>query len=550
MKTALALGGGVILLVLALGGLSPVPLNDDFSYARSALALAETGKIAYNGWGSPLLLAQALLAAPWLKLFGFSYTLLHVLGLLAAGATTSLLYLLARRCGLERGMALAATLQLALCPIFLGAAPTFLTDLFSLVLLLGFLLCLGHAPERRSAWGGAFVLGLAACANRQLMTVAVVAPLALLGLLHPTQRRLAWGGAALLGGLGCLLAFWGSRQPYLVTGDPEGFLWADSHPLLSALMVHRFFRMLGLFLLPWTLPSLWGKPLRWPVLGGLLVLCFLPFFIPTEDPNLSAWSPRFELGMYGQYLTSEGIRVGDVDAFTPRPTLLPPPLPALLFVLGALGLAVSGALILMEWKSKPTLKDRPKRLAWLALASALSQLVVMLPWLAQRLTFDRYLLPVLPGLILFHACSLSPQRPRFLRTLPLIAACLSGLVGIAFARDYFLAAQARATLWQALRQRGVAPEAIDGGVELNGDTQLILEGQVNDKRVAGYRRDARGENVAFVADRFPAIHARYRLSYSPTLDESGWQALAELQHTYRTPLPPFTRTVFVHQRSE
>ncbi|HVK06058.1 MAG TPA: hypothetical protein VM490_21490, partial [Armatimonadaceae bacterium] len=56
-----ALAGVAFLIVLLL--LRPfagVPMNDDFSYARNAAKLAETGRMGYNNWGQPLLIPQAL----------------------------------------------------------------------------------------------------------------------------------------------------------------------------------------------------------------------------------------------------------------------------------------------------------------------------------------------------------------------------------------------------------------------------------------------------------------------------------------------------------
>src|SRR5215813_7810762 len=48
-------------------------LNDDWSYTKTALDLAETGGLVYNGWASAMVGAQAFWGALFIKLFGFSF---------------------------------------------------------------------------------------------------------------------------------------------------------------------------------------------------------------------------------------------------------------------------------------------------------------------------------------------------------------------------------------------------------------------------------------------------------------------------------------------
>ena len=51
-----------------------IGIIDDWSYIKTAQVLAQTGHIAYNGWGSPMLGWQIYFGALFIKLFGFSFT--------------------------------------------------------------------------------------------------------------------------------------------------------------------------------------------------------------------------------------------------------------------------------------------------------------------------------------------------------------------------------------------------------------------------------------------------------------------------------------------
>ena len=75
-------GAFLCALFPAAGVLATLPfvemgINDDFSYTQIALHLANTGKLAYNGWNTPIVGFQAYWAAIFIKLFGFSFTLVR-----------------------------------------------------------------------------------------------------------------------------------------------------------------------------------------------------------------------------------------------------------------------------------------------------------------------------------------------------------------------------------------------------------------------------------------------------------------------------------------
>ena len=91
-----------MLVLLSFHSFSNMPRNDDFSYARTADAMARTGHIAYNGWGSPLMLPQAYLGALLIRLFGFSYDVLDTVGVLSTVGIAGTMFALGRQCRLSR----------------------------------------------------------------------------------------------------------------------------------------------------------------------------------------------------------------------------------------------------------------------------------------------------------------------------------------------------------------------------------------------------------------------------------------------------------------
>src|SRR5215813_9459982 len=104
------------------------PTNDDFAYALTVKALVRDGRFQLTDWQSSTLVAQVLWAAPFCLIGGFSFTTLRistlVLGLLGTFAT----YALLRHFRLGRRFSLFSSLVVALSPMYLAQANTFMTD--------------------------------------------------------------------------------------------------------------------------------------------------------------------------------------------------------------------------------------------------------------------------------------------------------------------------------------------------------------------------------------------------------------------------------------
>src|SRR5580704_4783618 len=102
--------------------------NDDWSYARVAMKLAETGRLQYNGWGSPILLFQSFWAAPWILAFGFSMQVLQLAMIPVSLGFVALVYATGRAMGLSRELSAFASIATGTSPLFLPLAASFMTD--------------------------------------------------------------------------------------------------------------------------------------------------------------------------------------------------------------------------------------------------------------------------------------------------------------------------------------------------------------------------------------------------------------------------------------
>jgi hypothetical protein len=201
-----------------------------------------------------------------------------------------------------------------------------------------------------------------------------------------------------------------------------------------------------------------------------------------------------------------------------------------------------------------------------ALGSA-AQALLSLPWYMGGTAFDRYHLLLLPGLLALHGrqatLALAGGSPVPLARARLASAAagalLIALVSAAVAQEYFAYTRARTVLYDRLRAQGVPATAIDAGLEMSGDAQVIEEGHLNEARVRipeGAHDPERRGNVTYRPDLFPVIDAAYLLSTDPPApDLSRAQTRDPLfaepepvdSLVYRSWLPPAERTMYVYR---
>jgi hypothetical protein len=471
------------------------PLNDDWAFARGAVAFARGEGVHYLRWASMPQLGQWLWAWPFLELLGESHTTLRfttvVLSLLGVAAFFDLL----RQAGLAPGRAAFVAACLAFNPLYFELSGTFLTDVptlaFSLIALAlygrAFALAAANALGAFDLLAAAVVVAVLGAITRQnAITVPIAAGLLLL-LRYPRLRlRPAWLLAVAVPGAAALAAhFWLKTRPDYYAVLPK------DRPDLGRLVLVAFTgtHYLGLTALPvlffeadW---RFWKRP---AVLAGLAVGLLAmgagaAFYGLHESEQMkpvrewwkdhasggylelfkedSSFEKRFPylgnmLTPYGQFGSKETV-LGD------RPLILGPAVRVAVSVVGC----VAGAALLVS------LVARLRAGAWkepLTLFTALHLPFLFLPYVI----FDRYYLVLMPGALYLAtnpAAATEPAEARRglpRRALGLAALGLYAVVSVALLHDWLSWNAARWELGRRAVERGIEATDIEGGFEWNG----------------------------------------------------------------------------------
>ena len=305
-------------------------INDDFSYTQIALRLAQTGKLAYNGWNTPMIGLQAYWAALFIKLFGFSFALVRFSTLPFAAGCSVLLYLLALRAGLSRTLAVFLAFVLAFSPLAIPLEASFMTDIPGQFFTLLCVLCIleatdtGATAAKIAAW--AALLAVAGLAGGTMRQTNFLIPVFFLP--YIAWRSSGWpiriwcGVCALASVLGTVeLMHWFSHQlyvpvlPLLPLANRAGYLRIADN-LLGLLME------LAVLLVPVTILYLFIRVrlnrIVWLLLsaGSVLVAAAVILAMPYFHDIV------FRL-MGGNILTDTGILGTGVEVIGDKPRILP-----------------------------------------------------------------------------------------------------------------------------------------------------------------------------------------------------------------------------------
>ncbi|MBY0551752.1 MAG: glycosyltransferase family 39 protein [Candidatus Obscuribacterales bacterium] len=112
------------------------PLNDDFSYAKAAFALASQGKFMVTDWTCMTLVTQVVIGAAVAKVFGLSFFALRLITTAASVSGIIAFYSVFSILGRSSKVALMAAACLAFNPIYYSLSATFMTDVLGLSLSL------------------------------------------------------------------------------------------------------------------------------------------------------------------------------------------------------------------------------------------------------------------------------------------------------------------------------------------------------------------------------------------------------------------------------
>ncbi len=535
----------IILFTLCMAASHPkveMGLNDDWSYDFSARVLASTGHIVYNGWATAMLGWQLYWGALFIRVFGFSFFILRVSTFVLSLLALIVLQRILARLGISRWNSALATLTMAFSPIFFLMSFSFMSDipgLFSLLICL--YLCI-RALQAETDRAVILWLAVAALSNVVLGTVRQTSWLGVL-LLVPCaawclrSRRRVLPVTAIFWALSCLLIalcmHWFRKQPYVL----EEKLFT---PLLKTVLLPtlvdavRSSLSICLFVLPVLLAFLFRFPFRlrrargMGLVAGCLLLGSTLFLALRHRPVY--WLAPFTANS----LTEKGFN--DLPAaLGDRATIFPSAARAGLTFLVVAALC---ALLICLWnaRSLSTLAqqepasyefpDSHRTLSWQTLAVFLGPFTLVYVFLlvTRTVLWDRYLLPLLPLLLLVVVRLYQQKISLRLPALTLVVLALFAYFDVAALHDYFAQSRARLQVANNLLALGIPRTQIDAGFEYSAWTQLELTGYVNDKRLhnpaGAYKRWTRPDHlphqcVLFFSDHTPSIVARYAVAYQP-----------------------------------
>ncbi len=519
--------------------------DDDWSYARVAMKLAQTGKMHYNGWGSPILLFQSFWAVPWIKAFGFSYPVLQSAMIPVSMGFVLLVYATGRAIGLPPELSAFASIATGTSPLFLPLAASFMTDspgcLFIMLSIYAAIRSV-QAEESRDAARWLWVLALAGLmggANRQIVWVA---PIVLIPYLFWARRADAgFRAQAIAAYAGLAIAIFAIihflSQPYAPL--------QLSHEQFVSLLRNESARA----------ASLVASLLLVSVLASLPAFCCLAPLVKRVHPawllvcavalTAGTFAIIIATGLVAPYgnciLSWAGIVTEGQEWFRTKPASLAP---WMRIVLSALvNLCIFGSI---SWIVRNRRRLSP--VVSIFTLFSLGYMAFTLPGSLLGFAFDRYMAAIIPLVMLV----VLQQFARYRRPVPAVAwCCLLAFCwyGIATTHDYFAALRARVAAAHALeRTAGVGRDRVSAGFEYDGWTELERSEYVSVVQYQDLFADDHAKGFWFwFWNHTPNLRPDYVV-----LNQAFREPVqgGELKVSFRAWMPPFRRFAVVWRRTD
>lgn len=479
--------------VLLTNPVANMPFSDEFSYDKTALEFARTGHILYNGWATAMLGWMIPWGALFIKVFGFSFTVMRLSMLPIDAATVYLFHQILRRFGINSRNAIFGTLAFALSPIFMPSAVSFMTDIPGMFAIF---VCLYMCQK-----------AVAAATDRT--AILWLASATVFNVAAGTVRQIAWLGALVM----VPSTIWLLRRRRDMKGTGV-VLWIFS--FVSVLLFLHWFNSQ-----PYSVPEhiIWA-PLRWkmlPHLAAQLVkttLCLLLVLFPVT----AAWLPSLRQLHRSSWLRIAGgtalfiwleilaFAAGRIDTWLmpwlnflmPEQSSLVPgmfgtPAAMTLWIRLTISLIVIvTALIALEREihHKPSRPIPPGKtgtswneVAWILGPFSLSYIVLLMP----RATFDqiqdRYLVGLVPAILVvllkLYQERIGPKLP----TVSLIVLAVFGIYSVAGTHDFYAESRAQVRAIRMIENSGVPRTSIQAGFPSDGWVQIQNGGHINEPRI-------------------------------------------------------------------
>lgn len=475
------------------------PLNDDWSYARTAFAIGSGQGIKVDAWAAPSLVGQALYGGLLAAVFSPSFLLLRLSTLFLSCGAIVLLWALLVRTGFRRDFCCIAILAWAFNPLQFNLAFTYMTEIpFLFFAALAFYLYVRHLEEGRIP---CLVLSAAALGYAYMIRQTALFFILALGcsvLLDPAKQRRqrALQGAVVAGASGIMIA--GYYALMLAGGS-------------ATAAVHRKFELLAhltakqiignsyglLFYLAFMLAPVWillvpslyrmGRSVRPTVRAGILaVWCvvvvaglwwFHQQYVAGSYLPAVAYHSRMPFLLNVLYDTGLGPLTLEPAYYGTPPLPVYPRIWSGITAVVAIGAVLLGSLCVGSGtrlrQAVPFRNQRPLFVfAGLSLL-LLAAFEILFSHVQEGGLFDRHILIVsFPLYLLLGMLSgESPAEPgrRSPSRLLIPSLALAALIAfcVAATHDYMEWNRIRWDLGRALLQRGIDPLAIAGGFEFN-----------------------------------------------------------------------------------
>jgi Dolichyl-phosphate-mannose-protein mannosyltransferase len=441
-----------------------VPLVDDWTYAWSVEHFLQTGELRMLEWSAHYPLAQILWGALFSRLLGFSFAVLRLSTVVLAWAGLLAFYGTLRELGIRPLLAGLETLLLWCNPVFFVLSHSFMTDVPFVSTMnaafFGYVRWVKHGRTRDLGLGS--VLATLAFLIRQLGAALALIPLAYLLLARlagGARRPLPWSQRIwlLVPWLGIGLTLWwihaghGATRVSLEKAQMLRLVLAIDRWVYVRELLHA---LLHLGLVCWPLAWMaFGRLSRRALAGASMAMAGLSGLVlwqagalPQPLRVMLTWD---ELGLARELIAGQ-ITHRQLPGWGQG------------VVLGV-SLSTAVGLVAALWDGLRSWPQGVRRPGTILLLNLLLQtLLFEVLWLY----YDRYYLPLLPGLMALLLAHLRPTKVTI--TVGMAGVLLWGTIAVTGTIDQFRYHRTVVEARDWLLRHGVALEHIDAGYALNG----------------------------------------------------------------------------------
>lgn len=463
-------------VVGAIAGSLEIPRNDDWSYRRIAIDLAQTGRFALDGISETMAVGQILFVQPFLRVSGLQPWAFTAAGVVFATGGILGAYALARRVLPAREAAVAAGL-LAIFPGYLAYATSFMSDVPALAA--EFLcLALGAVAVRRPGVRFGWLLvaaatGILAFSVREF-AVAALASVMLAAICAEPRRARHWALAVGVAASCVGIHIWRSTLPGQLGPVGPGFGSIDRAILALTTVAFVVSPAALVGAIRWRAHLRRSDVLLGLGIGAALVAVrLLRWFRDGAMPPMINDNLASQYGAPGGYLDGNRPELFS-DAVWVLVNVMA--LAAAVIVLG-LGTGIAGAHIRRCERSIRALTRRLGSPLGIVALFCLAVAGGLLLFSFSRPVFDRYFWPLVPPiavLFLYVPRDLAPGSPSRRRSNLILAGCAMAITTVLATTSlvYLLNSYAfGAVRWRAGEQlvhAGVRADEIDAGFEWVG----------------------------------------------------------------------------------